>query len=341
MSAFWNRLRFFQACIGAGLNAVIISWSTLGVVALAQQEFLPHPYCDYRIFDLRWYEWTIAFLILLVVSIGEALYQYAQLPTKPVLYDHRGIEFLQGHIKRGRASRILLPILAAVVLLILLIQRRLESPSSPTQLQLPQSSATTISAATPLPTIALSPAIFMECHIVSLPIVVPIGGIHLVGINERYMRGEHSGLYDIPNDGDKEIRWPDDKTMRDKLKPLLPKFWDQTGTIGYRCEVSNHGPENVLYLAVPLDFWFSDQKTPIRYYPLIPALDAGKTFSFYVLNDCPDDVAAIWQQTARAQTSEQPSMHDVKLWRDYSYSAEQLMSFFPSRAQWVGQQPCQ
>lgn len=74
-NAIWERLRFFRAFISVALQVILVSWAALGIGLLVQEQVLPHPYCDYRLFDLHWYEWAIAFLLLLCVSALEALYQ--------------------------------------------------------------------------------------------------------------------------------------------------------------------------------------------------------------------------------------------------------------------------
>jgi hypothetical protein len=176
---------------------------------------------------------------------------------------------------------------------------------------------------------------------VSLPITIaPNAAIHLIGINRKYMRSFNSGFFDISNDSNKEEHWPDEKTMKSNLKTLSKKLWDQTGTTGYRCDVNNHGPDNALYVTVPIDFWFGGDKKPIRYEPVIPSLDVNQTFTFYLFNSCPDNVAGIWQQMAKVETPQKPSLHTLKLLREYRYSTEQVMVFFPSSIPWVRETPC-
>jgi|SRR5579863_8049231 len=186
----------------------------------------------------------------------------------------------------------------------------------------------------------LSPTIFMECQTVSMSVVVPPHStIHLIAINKKRMQTQNWGFFDISNDKDAETQWPEAKTFKDKIAALTKDSKINSGAFGYRCAVSNHGPENVIYLRVPIDFWFDSNTTALRYEPIVPSLDVGQSFSFYVFNDCPDMVSAAWQQTAVVQTP-QEKIHEVKLLRKYVNPVDQIMMFFPSNIQWVGEQPC-
>jgi len=180
-------------------------------------------------------------------------------------------------------------------------------------------------------------AIFMECHLIALPVTIaPRSKIHLVALNKKRMEREHWGFYDIQNDTEKEKPWPDKQKM--ELSSKSSNF----GTFGFKCEVSNHGLENIIYLEIPIDLWFNNNRKAIRYAPIVSSLDVAQSFPFYIVNDCPVQVSAAWQDdSAKAQTLREPKTHPVPLRRKYRNPAEQIMMFFPSTVQWVREQPCE
>ncbi len=196
-------------------------------------------------------------------------------------------------------------------------------------------------AATPLPTPALSPSLFMECHMISLPITIPAhAAIHLIGANEKLMKSENWGFYDIPNDSDKDKPWPDLKLMRERTNKLSKMEKLKAGTVGYLCNVGNLGPDDAVLLKVSLDLSFGDEKHTIRFEPIISPLPTHSTFPFFILNDCPIQTFLVWQEVAQVETSEEPQLHEVRLRREYRNPLDQIMMLFPSDIQWIGQQPC-
>jgi hypothetical protein len=94
-------LRFFVLCVHPAFRGIGAALAAMGIVTLVQQEFLPHPYCDYRVFDFLpnwgWLAWLFVILLLLFISALEALYQYETEErrghARPRLYDHRGALF--------------------------------------------------------------------------------------------------------------------------------------------------------------------------------------------------------------------------------------------------------
>jgi uncharacterized MAPEG superfamily protein len=179
-------------------------------------------------------------------------------------------------------------------------------------------------------------AIFMECQFFWLPIKIPPQStLHLIALNKKRMQSAPKwGFLDVPNTTDKEESWPPRQTVK------LSKRKYNFRVFGYKCDVSNHGPDNILYLGIPIDVSFDNEKPPIRYEALVSSLDVGKSFSFYLLNDCPVSVTAIWQDTAKVQTLQNSATHDVPLRRTYQNPIDQIMMFFPSPIQWSGQPLC-
>jgi hypothetical protein len=181
-------------------------------------------------------------------------------------------------------------------------------------------------------------AIFMECEIVSLPLIVPEDGdLHVIPLNRKRVKNQNWGFYDVRG-GSKVGSWPDKATVMKSVKTHNPGVW------AYKCRVSNHGPTNLIYLGVPIDIWFGDkggENNRIRYTPVISALDSGKDFYFYLVNDCNISVSAVWQETATVQLLGEPRQRDVPLRRTYISPMDQIMVFFPTTVRWIGGEPCE
>src|ERR1017187_10227854 len=128
-------------------------------------------------------------------------------------------------------------------------------------------------------------AIFMKCDMTGLPVTVPPGGaIRVVPVNEKYIRSNGWGSYEVRNDGMKPMRWPDEKKLQ------AAKRQHDVGGFCYRCEISNHGRVGVLDVAVPVRFWFGNkggEQNAVKFTPIVSPLDAGQTSTLFFVNDCP------------------------------------------------------
>lgn len=179
-------------------------------------------------------------------------------------------------------------------------------------------------------------AIFMECDMVPLPLVVPAGGtIRVIPLNHKQLKSQHWGFFGV-HGGVKDVTWPDRAFVTRSAQLHNQGLW------AYKCRVSNHGRTNLIYLDVPIDLWFGNQgreQNRLRYAPVISALDSGREFDFYLVNDCNTSVAAIWQDNARVQLLGEPTQRDIPLRRTYRSPADQVMIFFPTTVRWVKQYP--
>jgi hypothetical protein len=190
-----------------------------------------------------------------------------------------------------------------------------------------------------LPNKQIATAVFMECKLIALPVIIPSRSIiRIIPLNKKRLQNPNWGFYQISNDSGKDTLWPDKKALdlSKKMKNIGSEF-------GFRCTVSNHGSENIVYLAVPIDLWFGTGKNmqSVNYRPMVSSLDVGKNFVFYLVNDCPVHVSAAWQDTARVQMLGESTAREVRLNRRYTNPAEQIMMFFPSKIQWIREQPCE
>jgi hypothetical protein len=195
----------------------------------------------------------------------------------------------------------------------------------------------------PKETAPLETEIFMECHMISLPVSVPGGRtISVVLMNEKQIEGKDIVGFVTINPGDSE-RWPDAQWIS-KAKAI-----HDMGAGGYRCLVSNHGPVNVLYLSITLDLFFKGGSNlkPFRFTPVIGALDSGRDFEFYIFNDCDTFYTAAWQSEGRVQLFGENVARNIHIWQtgrgDLGGIAggvgEHLMMFAPNGVSLSGN-PC-
>jgi len=180
-------------------------------------------------------------------------------------------------------------------------------------------------------------AVFMECNVATLPLSLPNGeSVHVIPLNKKQMKTESWGFYEVY--GGEQNKWPD-KALLKRAKEL-----HDPGVFCYKCRVSNHGVNNIVYLGVPIDLWFGDKSgdsNRVRFRPVISALDAGKTFEFYLINDCNISVSAVWQENARVQFAGEPMQKDIPLRRTYKSPIDQIMMFFPTTVRWANATACE
>lgn len=179
-----------------------------------------------------------------------------------------------------------------------------------------------------------SVAVQSECRIKSLPIsIAPQGVLHLLPINfKRFKLSDPWGLHDINNDRNKVMLWPDPKKLR------IAEREHDLGLFVFRCDISNHGKENIADLDIPITFWFPDiNKEKILFHPIVSPLDVGGIFTFYVINDCPFFVTAVMPDMARAKLSGSDRWQEISLDRNYRNPAEPIMMFFPTKTRWVNE----
>lgn len=181
-------------------------------------------------------------------------------------------------------------------------------------------------------------AVFMQCDLTGLPITIPgFGRISVIPLNRQRMKKETWGFWEVGNDTSTPKQWPDKNTMRQSAKLGLKSL-----PFAYRCQVSNEGSVNLIYVEIPIDLWFEpDGKTATRYSPIISGLDAGESFRFYIVNDCPMLVSGAWQDTAKVQVLGESTFATVPLRRRYRDPAEQIMIFMANGQPWARQLPCE
>jgi hypothetical protein len=181
----------------------------------------------------------------------------------------------------------------------------------------------------PPPTTLAPTEIYVECHQMSLPIhIPPKETAHIKALNKNQFGNTKWAMYDIRNDNSKERLWPDQKAVNSvKFNP---------GVFGYQCDVTNHASTNLIDLAIPLTVNFGGEKTPLMHTVIISPLDAGTTFSFYVINECAVMVSVIGSERATVQVLGEDNRRNVPLHWPHRSPIEEIMLFLPSKVRWTG-----
>jgi hypothetical protein len=192
----------------------------------------------------------------------------------------------------------------------------------------------------PEPPVPLPPApdtaLFMESEIAALPITIPQHSrLNVVPINKRRIKAANWGIFAVPNDTDRDQKWPDKHTMVTSSTTHNPGIW------AWRCRLSNHGPTNLLSAAVSIRIWFGNEKPEMVHTVIASPLDSGKEFVFYMVNDCHEVVNAVWPDTATVQIFGETHPRSIPLRRTYKTPIDQIMMFFGSTTRFVGGEPCE
>jgi len=182
-------------------------------------------------------------------------------------------------------------------------------------------------------------AIFMETRLVSLPLTIqPNETAHIVSLNKRRITSKNAvnwGFYDVYNDGITAKQWPDQAVIGKATQAHNPALF------AWKAEVSNHGPNTVIDLSIPIKLWFENEKPEVIYNAIVTPLEAGKAFTFYLVNDCKKSVSAVWPDTAKLQVIGESERREVPLRRTFRSPIDQIMMFFASSTRLVGDHPCE
>jgi hypothetical protein len=174
-----------------------------------------------------------------------------------------------------------------------------------------------------------STEVYMECHQMTLPIRIPPGDtVHAKVFNKKQYGNTKSAMWDYRNYGTEERLWPDLKIINSvKYNP---------GVFGYECDVTNHAQTNLMDVTVQLSTNFPGEKTPLINDAIISPLDAGKTFSFYLINECPVMLSVISPNLVMVHVFGEDKERVVPLHWPLRNPIEQIMIFMPSEVRWTG-----
>lgn len=180
-----------------------------------------------------------------------------------------------------------------------------------------------------------SAEVYMECRQFSLPFAVaPHGSADVLVLNKRRDRQEKWGFYTLENTGNVEWTWPKPAFMEE-----AHLAFDPGGLSGYQCEISNHGPINLF--DVTLSFQLNYRDGPIPYAVVVNPLDKDRSFAFYVVNECPEQVAVVFSSSAHARVIGDERWHQLNIEIPHSHSMETLLQFFPTTTKWMTGDPCE
>jgi hypothetical protein len=190
--------------------------------------------------------------------------------------------------------------------------------------------------AAPAPSRPLDLAIYIDCNMEGLPIVIrPMSSIQVVPVNEAYMRSNHWGSEEIRNESSKPMKWPDAKKMESARRQHDP------GVFGYDCTITDLGSVDVLDLALPMRFWFGQKggnQNAVPFAPIISPLGAGANHaqSIHFVNDCPTLATGIFPDSVTLQVIGETKRRTVPLHFPHRNPVEPIMMWFPAKVQFVG-----
>ena len=113
------------------------------------------------------------------------------------------------------------------------------------------------------------------------------------------------------------------------------------GVFAWRADVTNHGPTTVIDLSIPMKLWFENEKPEVVYKAIITPLPPNSPFTFYLVNDCPKSVSAVWPDSVTLQVVGEDARREVPLRRKFTSPIDQIMMFFASSTRFVGDHPCE
>jgi hypothetical protein len=179
-------------------------------------------------------------------------------------------------------------------------------------------------------------AVFAKCDIAGLPIEIPPqDAIRVVPVNKRRMTANDWGSLEISNNDKKVKQWPE-KAQLD----LSRRLNDSGATIGYICELSNHGNVNLFDVRLTMRFSFLSEgkegKDDVDFTPIISPLDTGHSFILYFFNDCPHEAVAVLPDTVTVTVAGEKTRRTTKLNMPNRYSAERVMHWAPTKVSWAG-----
>jgi hypothetical protein len=104
----------------------------------------------------------------------------------------------------------------------------------------------------------------------------------------------------------------------------------------YRCDVTNEGETKLLDVTINFTVNYASPK-PITYPIIVNPLNAGKLFTFYMVNECPVLTSVIQPSSYSARILGANNMGTFPLLRPEKNSGERMMMFFPSSVSWTGE----
>lgn len=180
--------------------------------------------------------------------------------------------------------------------------------------------------------------IFAELNGTEVPFTIPSrGNLYLVVLNEKRMRSSKDKwvLHVETNALGQSLQWPSKTKMKKNAG---------VSRLAYRCDVTNHGPTNVLDVALQLKVWFGEtggEDKAVKICPILSPLDAGTKFTFYIINDCPVLATVALSDEASVRAAGESGRRVVHLNLPHRSPIDQIMMFVPSKKPWVVEQPCE
>ncbi|HEV2380143.1 MAG TPA: hypothetical protein VG206_10160 [Terriglobia bacterium] len=172
-----------------------------------------------------------------------------------------------------------------------------------------------------------------------LPIKVPAGRVAYVFLLHKEVNASRHQVqfYEIPNfNGDVAKMWPDPHLVQEERQRS-----DQ-GVSALRCDVKNHGQQDILELTIPIDTLYDldhnsgTWRTRLQNTIVINPLDRGDTFTFYVVNECPVETQTLIPHYAAANLVGERTQRRFQIELENPYAPSQGFGIGQSKVYWAG-----
>jgi hypothetical protein len=172
----------------------------------------------------------------------------------------------------------------------------------------------------------------LNCYDELLPITIGPDEIgRVIGFSEGYSKAtQNAPIREIVNREANYLTWPDLKSVQDAVQK-----YGQTEKFAWRCEVLNHGQENVLDLSIPLHVFYNFDSSKV--YPVtavLNPLDHGKRINFYLINICPTEVQIQIPTSGTARLAGEQSLREFNF--EQSQPGIHGFQLGPVHTNWTG-----
>ncbi|MDR4479775.1 MAG: hypothetical protein R3B37_08550 [Nitrospira sp.] len=240
----FSRWRFLWDCVNPYLRRLLLGYTVLGAITWVRDELLPIHFRDHHLLDFLpnwpWHLWITLLMLILVVLLGEALYQrhcLLEATQKKSIYEASGQEY-RPVPKRGFTTSIVIPLALVLVVAFVWLTYKPTAVSTNDQIH----SVAQINPSIPAP----SHAVLIRFMPGNLPIIVdPQSVAYVLQLNPNITRW----AWEVPNGGGKALQWPSDlKTIKG----------GPPGDSIYVCEITNHEDKTLMDVTIPFSVSFHE-----------------------------------------------------------------------------------
>jgi hypothetical protein len=200
-------------------------------------------------------------------------------------------------------------------------------------------------------------AIYLECYPDSLPIHIPPSStIHVIQLHPGLLKANPTFptmgvIHDVSASSQKEREWPSTSegkwaTKKEFEQDVKKQKFPQSSPFIYKCSASSSRSVDDASIQMTVSTVEIGQKSgPPQsnfhtYRIAIDPLTPGMSFSFYIVDVCPDSLFVTWSETASVHVLDETSNRQVALKIIKREWPGSVMMFFPPGFHWNGIQAC-